>query len=195
MSLRKGIQNKVAVHLSLYLQVANRDLSWECLQWLQLPSNFTVSHCKKANLTQDTAAIQTSVAPGDRRIQGKWNVNLFPNILYVNSALTTELVGKPITPPSSTCKAVTNLAKLASHQMLAICIYAPLAHLCPAQHSYSSEQTINIQELISSYFIQSVSIWFSFYKISVFSKAVCPVSKIPSADSPPRAIGSVPYAT
>lgn len=79
----------------------------------------------------------------------------------------------------------TNLAKLASHQMLATCNCVPLAQLCPTQHSYSSEQNVNIQEQISFYFIQSTGIWFFCYIISVFSKAVCPVPKILPADSPP----------
>ena len=74
------------------------------LQCLQLPSNFIAINYKMANLTQDAAAIRPSVAPGDRQIQGKQNVNLFRKSLCVNSALTTELVGKPITPPCSTSR-------------------------------------------------------------------------------------------
>jgi hypothetical protein len=168
-------------------------LKLECLQCLQLPSNFTASHCKTENLTHDTAAIRTSVAPGDRQIQGKWNVNLFRNILCVNSALTTELARKLITPPSSTSKAVPTRRSLL---LLATCIYVPLTHLCPTQHSYSSKQNFNIHEQISFYIIQSTGIWpFFCCIIRVFSKAVCPMPKIRSVDYPTPATGSAPYAT
>jgi hypothetical protein len=34
-------------------------------------------------------------------------------------------------------------------------IYVPVAHLCPMQHSHSSEQNVHIQQQISFYFIQS----------------------------------------